>query len=115
MTSEQQLAAKAADILERRGHCKAILEDGNGRVCAFGALNLADHGASDHGKNNMGYPEVLRTAVLVQAHIGDYSHCLAEWNNQPERTKQEVIDAFRSFARVQAPVVHNAHEGELVA
>lgn len=119
--TDKQLAAKAADLIEERGLAKNVLGDAWGRVCVHGALNLASHGSTEYSSYTppaTRFPDpdasTWRCGLLVARHIG-ISEGIVAWNNAPERTAQEVIDALRSFAGVRAPVTHGAHEGELVA
>jgi hypothetical protein len=94
----------AADYIEKHGHTKFKRKDDEGRVCALGAFDWTNDGNKD--------PAIARIA----AHIphspwdgynspplpnGEYespSHKLAQWNNQPERTAEEVIAKFREVA-----------------
>jgi hypothetical protein len=76
----------AADIIERDGWCQGALER-DGAVCAIGALTMAMR------------PTVARDrafAALARRLGGD---SVARWNDAPERTKQEVLDLFRTSGR----------------
>lgn len=117
MTKEQQLLAKAADILEERGHTKYILEDHSGGVCAIGALNIAHHGCSRHRGGDGVYSAVklVETALGLRPDRWSRLGPLAEWNNANCRTGAEVIDAFRQCAGVPNLVLGNAHDRELDA
>ncbi len=101
---------KAADLLEKHGHIKHLrgnLVDG---MCALGALQEAQ-GAND--RYSWDTPLTMEAARIVMGMVGSWSYqaahaTLAEWNNRPERTGQEVIDAFRKAAKVAARKNQNA-------
>ena len=86
------LLLRAADLIEERGHAKHALEDSRGGLCILGALRMADAGTTDlTAPRSKGYHKA-REKVSDKIGKGD----LASWNNQPERTQQEVIDALRA-------------------
>jgi len=41
MSDLAEVARSAAEIMSRKGHCKGVLQDGEGKVCFQGALMLA--------------------------------------------------------------------------
>jgi hypothetical protein len=100
--TNQEIAAKAADLIEQRGHAKGALYDHRGRLCLLGALNMAVSGLPRH---NHGGTRAMR---YVEQFIGDQD--AVRWNNAPERTPEEVIAVLRRAAGVRNP-----HERELVA
>lgn len=83
----------AADYIEQYGHFKG---DGHGPgdidtapACAIGAINSA---------LNWG----IGTSVVADALQGVVpADSLVAWNDAPERTKQQVLDAFRKAAKQQ--------------
>jgi hypothetical protein len=82
----------AADIIERDGWCQKALER-DGAVCALGALNKAALGdayglLSSHPNGLLAFGALFRRVGML--HL---------WNNEPERTKQEVLDEFRKAAK----------------
>lgn len=77
----------AAQIIERRGHCRGQMEDRNGRVCALRAYQLAKP-QDPHG----GYGLVAVSIVL------DTNMPIPMWNDANRRTAGEVIHAFRRTA-----------------
>lgn len=100
--TNQEIAAKAADLIESRGHAKGALIDHRGRLCLLGALNMAASGSPRHcvrGRNALCY---------VENYIDDWSGI--DWNNRPERTPEEVIAVLRAAAVMNTP-----HEGSLAA
>ncbi len=93
---------RGADLLEKRGHVKHIRLDYDGRMCFLGALDVAQ-----------GYPAMvahkdtdltMEASEAVGRYLGlgrgviDFRSPMAIWNNQDERTGQEVIDAMRNTA-----------------
>jgi hypothetical protein len=92
-TSPNELTAltllDAQEIIER-GWCQHALE-ADGGVCAIGAINKAltgnAHIMGEHGPYG----------ALIDA-IGSVS--IADWNNAPKRTKDEVIEAFGRAAEL---------------
>lgn len=76
--------AKTAII--ERGWCKNALVDMDGRLCLLGAIQFGEHG---------------RAGVGVRIHDGAFTalrsvlpRFAAGWNNAPERTFGDVIDAL---------------------
>lgn len=87
---------QAGDVLRLRGHCRNELEDEQGRVCLNGAMNIALHGDSMFGNYDTEHPFLEAASVA----IGD--NCAAVlWNNEPERTPEEVQIALDAAYIVQ--------------
>lgn len=87
---------EAADYIEEHGHCKNMLHTDGGQVCAIGALcAVADFtilfSASDRVRSFLNLGHELHFNPVVT------------WNNAPERTKEEVISAFREAAMMGEP------------
>lgn len=89
---------KAHDELLVRGWAKGSGVDDEGRVCALVALGAALH------------PELTSRAVLCRPFdkkteaagiaFRDYiDDCIPAWNDAPERTIDDVLDAFRHAAK----------------
>jgi hypothetical protein len=101
--SVSELLLKGADLIEKHGHTKNNLYDDNGAMCFMGALWKAmdawDIGlriqAATSVKRVLGLPNPTRSMGLSP----DIS-AVVDWNNAPERTAQEVIDAMRLAARM---------------
>jgi hypothetical protein len=103
---------KGADLIEKHGHAKFTRRDKNGSMCFLGALDVAQ------GRNEQNWKferdtELTRRAAVALSQVVDMSvlfadkepdkrYVTAEWNNLPERTAQEVIDAMRLAADVYA-------------
>jgi hypothetical protein len=89
----RQDAATAAQIIRERGLAKNTLEDDEGRVCLVYAivLTVADDRIDEPRKR------ALQAAVRAELGISDPTS-LVHWNNQPERTQDEVIDLLERVA-----------------
>lgn len=67
---QSQLLYKAAAIMRERGMCRFELEDDDFRVCAMGALNLADHGTYRYVHGYYDSDAVLNAASYVAGFCG---------------------------------------------
>lgn len=87
---------KAAAILERYGHCKNIRHNQHGSFCLMGAISMARFGTVDFDNDAV----VIEAATRVARTIGGtYDAATAvHWNNEPERTAEEVIARLRAVA-----------------
>lgn len=93
MSSVKDDLLKAADIIEERGWCQGNWKNGQGQLCILAALETAT--------TERGRPNSLRPAIVaVKARIGIANGSLAQWNDSPFRTKDEVLAALRSAAEV---------------
>jgi hypothetical protein len=77
---------RAADRIERLGHCKHALGTIEGPNCLLGAII---HEADDKDLAE-------RAVIHFTARTGIAWR--ATWNNAPERTKEEVVSALRAAA-----------------
>ena len=98
---ECQVLKEAAQLV-RRGHCKrapVIHVDGHKRYCAVGAIMVAANGSP--AVTELGFRAAERLAALLfnarpgMACIGN----ITAWNDQPERTAEEVAQALEAAAR----------------
>jgi hypothetical protein len=87
---------RAAELLERDGWCQGALVK-NGAFCAMGAL----HKATDRDRKAYMSSLYRLMAFLGQHHGGTRN--IIDWNDQPERTADEVIDALRAAATIKLP------------
>lgn len=95
-TSPNELTALTlldAQALIERGWCQCALANGGG-VCALGAINQATTGDpyKNDFVNNSGAHRALKRVIG-----GD---SIVKWNNAPERTQAEVIEAFGKAAEL---------------
>lgn len=112
MTPSAKLYRDAVEVVRTRGHAKGTLKDNNGCVCLLGALNAAAFGGPtlwDGGDltecwEPVAYdllkhlPETLTPAVAaVTTPVGR----VVTWNDEAERTPEEVINLFERAAKAQ--------------
>jgi hypothetical protein len=93
MTTISERLEDAADYIEVHGHCKGALENSDGNVCALGAIDRVAPAVGLFTDVRHAFRQFLGSDRLV-----DF-FSIAAWNNAPERTPQEVIDAFRGAAK----------------
>jgi hypothetical protein len=82
----------AADLLERGGWIQGALED-RGAHCALGALVDVDL------ENQHRYLARAALAKQVGLNPDRAGNWLAAWNDDPLRTRQQVLDTFRAAAK----------------
>lgn len=83
--------ARAAEIIEKRGHAKNEFCDQWGAVCLFGALNAAHHGVAH---TIVGCEPGIYVDWAVNLGFAD-PRAVTDWNDAPERTSAEVIARLR--------------------
>jgi hypothetical protein len=82
----RRLLLAAANYIEEHGWCQGALENINGQVCLVGALDKT----KDY--NDQGYyPAILAIQDIIGPRFG-------EWNDQPGRTKEDVVNLLRQVA-----------------
>ncbi|MFE4355122.1 hypothetical protein [Kitasatospora sp. NPDC056800] len=98
---------KAAEIIERDGLAKGVYKDTEGCHCTLGAINAAlDNGFTGVGDPNGG-PNIAQEGFAQWAPYVDHLNSLVpkeygdvpEWNDEPERTKEEVAAFLRRAGR----------------
>lgn len=88
--SPEEICWKAAKWVEKRGHAKFVLMDeSNGHICLLGAINLAMSG--DPRQSGGDWRSPLR---LLESVIQDAPSSGVAWNNDAERTPEDVIDVL---------------------
>lgn len=97
---------RAAEILEDRGWCQGLLTNDRGEHCAVGALCVALE-----QQMRCNYGDLVRSGPLniFAAYLPPGSDDretgvvkITRWNDNPERTAQEVITALRRAAHQEA-------------
>jgi hypothetical protein len=78
----------AADLIEKNGWCQRGFFHGE-RSCALGAIRRVTHLRHNHDN-------YYSATVRLEIQIGMRS--VGAWNDQPERTQEEVIAALRKAA-----------------
>ena len=97
-----QILVKARNLLDREGHAKHALRDETG-YCQLGARNMATFGTQ---RFVWGHPDRKAFHAAKEAltdAVGVPSEELVDWNNAPERTKEEVLAAFDRAIAATAP------------
>lgn len=92
---------KAANIIEQRGLFKGDFIDPDSRaVCILGAINVAKYGvASPRALDQLGIERQSVYATAEARVMKDFLNGSPDsWNDMPERTKEEVINALRDCA-----------------
>ena len=111
-SAEAKLLLDAAQIIRKHGLAKGTRFDDQGRVCVLGALSKAEVGNPwgspwfRDGHHSIAAVKALAdTLPPIPNSEWDTTHgkC-AVWNNAPERTADEVINALESCARAIASV-----------
>ncbi len=102
LTSE--VLRKAREVLETRGHCKGILSNPSGHVCALGAIYAAVTGdpfrwappdIEDAACNYI----VDAADILVERDVSNPC-AVVDWNNAKSRRKGQVLAAFARAAEL---------------
>ena len=98
------LLRKAADVLNERGWCRSAYEDGNGRVCATGALMCADRdipvgGLSPiMGTTGFASPAYRLARYALLDRLSTHGLSIVGWNDSPGRRISDVISLFQQTA-----------------
>jgi hypothetical protein len=108
-----RLLSRAADLMEQFGLAKFVRKDSNGSMCYLGALEEANGGMFSADVYN---PLVVEASKRIQKALdltpagyrGYHGPetvypvvAVVDWNNAPERTKEEVVEAMRQAAKVK--------------
>src|SRR5882672_8217887 len=84
------------DTINERGWCQGHLIDINGSVCAAGAYSETQILSTD---NDISIWKASHKAWQTLVHsVGD---SVAEWNDVPGRTKEQVIEKLKELAYAQ--------------
>lgn len=123
-----ELATRAADEIETRGLAQGRMMDPDGRVCAQGAMILAQGEPEDALRTGSfhGRREVQRTVLALSARLGrlipgcprwGYSAVvdIPAWNNAAGRSADEVVAALRALAQAHDVAAHPRAPGPRLA
>ena len=99
----KKLILKAANLIDKHGLAKGIEEDWNGAMCIYGALSIAHQ-----GRTAVHWDGVTHNAAIIIAKYLDLeiilnlpTSALVDWNNDPRRTKLEVVTAMRESVKAK--------------
>jgi hypothetical protein len=79
----------AADLLSTDGWIQGAPSDEHDRYCMVGAVNVVTEDADV-------YVDAIEAVEAVLDHLGALS--IADWNDEPERTAEQVIAVLRETA-----------------
>lgn len=108
MTSAYRVLRKARELIEKgwtQGLSQERTPDGI-RYCTIGAISQASHSLNNHFYSDEAFDEacsILRNTIQAKP---DAPLGLTAWNDNPTRTKEQVIAAFGAAverARQQLP------------
>lgn len=104
MTTVSETLTAAADHLEAHDLHKGSLTDGEGNVCALGAIRAAVTGPNllDFMENS-DECERFDGAANALGEVLDLPRAgIPKWNDAPERTKEDVVRALRDTADLES-------------
>lgn len=91
MTPEE-ICLKAAEIIERNGWNQGSFVSDDGSVCIAGAARMASWG-SVYTKNDRNLAAYFEARRLIREVIQEPD--VVEWNDAPQRSKEDVILALK--------------------
>jgi len=89
-----KILLEAADYIERLGWCQGVHENGQGEVCAMGAICHCYRGGDLTRRRQNGD---LVAIHRLQNYVGP--SYVGDWNDASGRTKDQVVAALRAAAR----------------
>lgn len=93
-TTVAEICLRAAEVIRERGWHQKDYANEKGNVCLFAAINIAS-GSTAWGPTSIGAAAVRRVKRHLKLRVCD---SVAKWNDAPDRTLAEVIDALESAA-----------------
>lgn len=113
-----EVLRKAADEIRRRGWCQGefMPPDANPDdcpVCAWGAVNVAENDDPREWYVKDGPGEESAALEYLQKAYRDEFRSVPAWNDDPERTVEEVLDAFTRAAEAAEQTERAAQAAEL--
>jgi hypothetical protein len=108
-----KLYTDAAEVIRKQGHAKGTLGREHGPVCLLGALNVAAFGSATNWGAEVDLmdawnlageqlakhlPEKLSPAVAT---VPNLLNRIVTWNDEAERTPDDVINLFERAAKAQ--------------
>lgn len=98
------LARQAAAVIEVRGWNQGSFEADSGEVCIRGAFNMA-YRTTSAGPSCLAETTfslwLKDLGVIQKSSNGYYGNRLAEWNDEPGRTREEILAYLNKFAEEQ--------------
>lgn len=102
MSQAADIARRAAEIQQERGHCKGNFRDAEGRVCLWGALNAA---AAELGLTecfvpfpHVGWAEPIARELRKVLSAQDEGFPGASFNDRPSTDERDVAKVLLQVA-----------------
>jgi len=101
MPDTSELACRTIEILEEHGWTKGQFVNPEGQYCLLGAIYTAAHEISESGAAEVWLATPLINKLTDKINNKPFKFlkskiAMTYWNDQPERTKEEVIELLRS-------------------
>ncbi|MGQ7794500.1 DUF6197 family protein [Faunimonas sp. B44] len=94
-TIEKQIAERALEIIKKGWHQGSYFNHDESCFCALGAINRACEEVQGVGFfSAMNQPETETVARRLDGIVGGF---VPNWNDDPDRTKEEVVTAFEKL------------------
>jgi hypothetical protein len=97
-----RLVRKAADVLEDRTWVQGKFGDEDKGMCAITSIHFTATGSSKNAGTSAGPKLVRNTLATFAEWLKDAGFAeipsVPTWNDQPDRTKNEVLQVMRKFA-----------------
>ena len=96
-----EAAFAAAKVMSEQGHCKNVLQDGEGKVCYVGALLIAIEGSvngmfADDSERFQDVDGMVRTILFERDdNMTNYLFPGVEFNNDISTTGEDVIQLLK--------------------
>lgn len=102
MIKASTIAARAAEVVEERGHTKGrSMDSKTGCVCLVGGIYqaLADHNVRGHAAEDT--DSLIREYLVAMLKLPNPTGwSVPEWNDAEERTAEEVIAALKNVSEI---------------
>lgn len=95
MAKQSDKLKRAAELIDKYGHCKGAFFGDNGEFCILGAIKRANKELD--GIEAFG-DEILHLVRGYPFRVGPYqgSYLISEWNDNPKTTKDDVLVALKA-------------------
>lgn len=107
MSADAEILDRAADLIARNGWWQGFYYDlgtdlprRECALCTRGAINLAANGRAPDRLSDAA-EDALRALERHLDISGEYPHSVADWNDNPERTVEQVVAALRGAAAAE--------------
>src|SRR3954465_13433961 len=110
-----QITADALAVIayiEQHGGGQALYQGPTGQVCLDGAMHAVKFGHPKGSTKNVTHKESVEYWQLrnaIRAHIG---HQITFWNDDPDRTKEDVLTMLREFVATRFVATGRAAGGD---